>query len=262
MPDDVLLVERDGHVAVLTMNRPHARNALDTALLKRLPEALADVAADASVRAIVLTGAGHAFCAGADLKAAMSRGSSAFDAIDTTIDEYHAIIHAITSAPKPVIAAVDGAAVGFGCDLALSCDLRVMSTDGYLQEKFVKIGLMPDGGGTFWLPRLIGLGRAMEMLLFGESVPAEKAVAMGLANRVVPVAQLRDEAMTMARTLAKGPPIAFAEMKRAVRASLDGTVDSALALEKKGQLRCLASADCMEGIMAWMEKREPTFAGK
>jgi 2-(1,2-epoxy-1,2-dihydrophenyl)acetyl-CoA isomerase len=261
MSEDVLLTERDGRVAVLTMNRPRARNALDAALLKRLAEAITEAAADASVRAVVLTGAGGAFCAGADLKAAMSQGNP-FESIDKIIDDYHAIIHAITSAPKPVIAAVDGGAVGFGCDLALSCDLRVMSTDAYLQEKFVKIGLMPDGGGTFWLPRLVGLARAMELLMFGEPVPGEQAVAMGLANRVVPASQLRDEAMTMAHRLAKGPPIAFAEMKRAVRESLAGTVQSALALEKKGQLRCLASADCMEGIMAWMEKREPTFEGK
>jgi enoyl-CoA hydratase/carnithine racemase len=137
-----------------------------------------------------------------------------------------------------------------------------MSTEAYLQEKFVKIGLMPDGGGTFWLPRLVGIARAMEMLLFGESVPAEQAVAMGLANKVVPVSMLRDEAMKMAHTLAKGPPLAFAEIKRAVRASLGGTIDSALPLEKAGQIKCLTSADCMEGVLAWMQKREPNFEGK
>jgi len=192
----------------------------------------------------------------------MSEGMAALDSLDTTIDAYHAIIHAITSAPKPVVAAVDGAAVGFGCDLALACDMRLMSTEAYLQEKFVKIGLMPDGGGTFWLPRLVGIARAMEILMLGEPVPAEQALSMGIVNRVVPASMLRDEAMKMAQRLAKGPPLAFAEIKRAVRASLGGTIDSALPLEKAGQLKCLTSSDCMEGIMAWMQKREPSFSGK
>jgi enoyl-CoA hydratase/carnithine racemase len=138
----------------------------------------------------------------------------------------------------------------------------VLSNEAYLQEKFVKIGLMPDGGGTFWLPRLVGIARAMEMLMFGEPVPAEQALSMGIANRVVPVSALREEAMKMAHRLAKGPPLAYAEMKRAVRASLGGTIDGALDLEKKGQIRCLTSNDCMEGIMAWMQKREPSFEGK
>lgn len=262
MSEDVLLVERDGAVAVLTLNRPKTRNALDPALLEALGKALPVVAAEPAVRVVVLTGAGGSFCAGADLKAAMSKGMAAFESLDTVIDQYHHIIRAIVDAPKPVIAAVDGPAVGFGCDLALACDLRVLSTEAYLQEKFVKIGLMPDGGGTFWLPRLVGLARAMEMLFFGEPVPAERALSMGLVNRVVPAAALREEAMKMAKRLAEGPPLAFAEMKRAVRASLAGTIDSALDLEKKGQIRCLTSNDCMEGIMAWMQKREPSFAGK
>ncbi|MFT3776102.1 MAG: enoyl-CoA hydratase-related protein [Minicystis sp.] len=146
--------------------------------------------------------------------------------------------------------------------LALACDLRLVTPEAYLQEKFVKIGLMPDGGGTFWLPRLVGLAKAMELLYFGEPVPGEQAVAMGLANRVVPAATLREEAMSWAHKLAKGPPLAFAEMKRAVRASLGGTIDSALPLEKDGQIRCLTSADAMEGVMAWMQKREPSFQGK
>jgi 2-(1,2-epoxy-1,2-dihydrophenyl)acetyl-CoA isomerase len=165
-------------------------------------------------------------------------------------------------APKPVIAAVDGAAVGFGCDLALACDMRIVSSEAYFQEKFVKIGLMPDGGGTFWLPRLVGMARAMEMMLTGEPVPAARALEMGLVNRVVPQASLRDEALSLARSLAKGPPLAFAEMKAAVRASFGGTIDQALEREKTGQLKCLLSGDCMEGVMAWMERREAKFTGK
>lgn len=261
MSEDVLLQERDGAVAVITLNRPKTRNALDASLLAALGEALPAAAADPAVRAIVLTGAGGAFCAGADLKAAMSQGLD-FDKLGTTIDGYHKLIHAIVDAPKPVVAAVDGAAVGFGCDLALACDMRVLSAEAYLQEKFVKIGLMPDGGGTFWLPRLVGLARAMEILLLGEPVHAEQALSMGIANRVVPVASLREETMALAHKLAKGPPIAYAHLKRAVRASLGGTIDSALPLEKAGQIKCLTSSDCFEGVAAWMQKREPDFQGK
>jgi 2-(1,2-epoxy-1,2-dihydrophenyl)acetyl-CoA isomerase len=263
MSDDVLLIDRDGPVTLLTMNRPRARNALDKALLLALGAGLQAAAEDPGARAVVLTGAGGAFCAGADLKAALSGagGDNPFEQLDGTLDAYHAIIRAIIGAPKPVVAAVDGGAVGFGCDLALACDLRVLSTEAYLQEKFVKIGLMPDGGGTFWLPRLVGLGRAMEMMLLGEPVPAEEARAVGLANRVVPAPRLRDEAMKLAHQLAKGPPLAYAEIKKAVRAGLGGTIDATLPLEKQGQLRCLTSNDCMEGVAAWMQKREPSFQG-
>jgi 2-(1,2-epoxy-1,2-dihydrophenyl)acetyl-CoA isomerase len=261
MSEDVLLVERDGAVAVLTLNRPRAKNALDPALIKALGSTLAALGEDPAVRAVVITGAGGAFCSGADLKAAMSN-PDAFQNLDVTLDHYHAIIRAIVGAPKPVIAAVDGVAVGFGCDLSLACDLRVVSQSASFQEKFVKIGLMPDGGGTFWLPRLVGLARAMEIMLSGEPVNAERAVALGIANRLVQGDSARDEAIRWARELAKGPPLAYAEIKRAVRAGLGGTIDTALDIEKKGQIRLLTSQDCMEGIGAWIQKREPSFQGK
>jgi 2-(1,2-epoxy-1,2-dihydrophenyl)acetyl-CoA isomerase len=262
MSEEILLVERAGAVAVITMNRPRARNALTSALIKALSSALQGAAEDAAVRTVVLTGAGGAFCSGADLKAVLTESAGGFAGLDQALDAYHGMIRTIVGAPKPVIAMVDGPAVGFGCDLALACDLRVVSTEAYFQEKFVKIGLMPDGGGTFWLPRLVGLARAMELILTGEPVRAERALSMGLVNRVVPAASLREETMALAGSLAKGPPLAFAEIKRAVREGLGGTIDTALDAERKGQLRCLQSADCMEGVMAWMDKREPVFQGK
>jgi enoyl-CoA hydratase/carnithine racemase len=260
MSDDVLLIDRDGPVTRLTLNRPKARNALDSALLHALAEALGRAAEDPAVRTILLTGAGGAFCSGADLKAAATE--NAFDRLDGIMDTYHRVIRAIAGAPKPVIAAVDGAAVGFGCDLALACDMRLLSTEGYLQERFVKIGLMPDGGGTFWLPRLVGLGKAMEIMMLGDTISAEQALRLGLANRVIPAGSLAEESMKLAQKLAKGPPLAYAGIKQAVRASLGGTIDTALDLEKRGQLRCLTSSDCMEGVAAWVQKREPVFQGK
>ncbi len=261
MSEQVLLDERDGQVAILTLNRPRAKNALNFALLSGLAEGLVRAGQSSDVRAIVVTGSGGSFCSGADLKSAMAEVSGNFGALDTAIDKYHAIIRAIVGAPKPVIAAVDGPAVGFGCDLALACDLRIVSNEAYFQEKFVKIGLMPDGGGTFWLPRLVGLARAMEMMLTGEPVAAPRALEIGLVNRVVPAGSLKDEALTLARSLAKGPPLAFAEIKASVRASLGTSIDPALDREKVGQLKCLVSSDCVEGVMAWMEKREPKFTG-
>lgn len=257
----VLLVERDGHVAILTLNRPEARNALSPTLVQELGQALERAAADSDVRVIVLTGAGGAFCAGADLKAAFSQPELMAD-LDARILEYHAMIRAIAFAPKPVIAAVDGGAVGFGCDLALACDLRILSTRAYLQEKFVKIGLMPDGGGTYWLPRLIGTARAMEYILTGAAIDAEKANAFGLANRVVAPENVMDEAMSLARELAKGPPIAMREAKASILKGLGSTLDAALDREREGQKRCLTSGDAMEGVFAWMQKREPQFKGQ
>jgi enoyl-CoA hydratase/carnithine racemase len=212
------------------------------------------------VRAVVLTGSGGSFCSGADLRAGMTE----IGEIDMSqrIDEFHAMIRAIAGAPKPFVAAVDGAAVGFGADLALACDLRVLSSDGYLQEKFVKIGLMPDGGGTFWMPRLVGLGRALEFLLLGTKIDAGMAHELGLANRVVAPGELAAAARALAEELAKGPPLVYAEIKRAVMASARGTIDDALSREKTGQLGLLSSQDFMEGVMAWAQRREPSFSGK
>ncbi len=178
------------------------------------------------------------------------------------IDEFHAIIKTITHAPKPFIAAIDGAAVGFGADLALACDLRVMSNRGYLQEKFVKIGLMPDGGGSFWLPRLVGLGRALEFLMLGTKIEAALALELGLVNRVVVPEELDKSAAALASELANGPPLALTAIKTAVRESAIGGIDEALAREKAGQVNLLASQDLMEGVMAWAQRRAPEFKGK
>ncbi len=255
-----LLVDRSGTVATLTLNRPGSRNALNRELSLALGEALAQVSADPEIRAVVITGSGESFCSGADLRAAMTELGEA--PMDQRIDEFHALIRAIVGAPKPFVAAVDGPAVGFGADLALACDLRVLSARAYLQEKFVKIGLMPDGGGTFWMPRLVGMGRALEYLLLGTKLDAPFALELGLANRVVEPEALAETASALATELAKGPPLAYAEIRAAVRESFRGTIDEALLREKTGQLRLLASEDTMEGVMAWAQRREPQFKGK
>ena len=257
--ESVLLAEREGSVATLTMNRPQTKNALDPELLFALAKGLAEVAAARSVRAVVLTGAGDAFCSGADLKGALSDLDSGAD-LGPRITQFHALIRTIVHAPKPFIAAVRGPAVGFGADLALACDLRVLSPDAYIQEKFVAIGLMPDGGGSFWLPRLVGIGRALEYLLLGTRIDAPLALSLGLANRVA--ADERAEAQALAATLAAGPPLALAAIKGAVRESANAGIEAALEREKEGQTALLGSMDFREGVASWSAKRSPTFVGK
>ncbi|MBX7083887.1 MAG: enoyl-CoA hydratase/isomerase family protein [Nannocystaceae bacterium] len=245
---------------MLTLDRPSARNSLDRELLQALREALHAAAADAQVRAIILTGSGGSFCAGADLKKAMSEGLG--DGMDARIDEFHAVIRALVETPQPVVAAIDGAAVGFGCDLALACDLRIASSRAYLQEKFVQIGLMPDGGGSFTLARLVGVGRALQLLLLGERVEADALVGLGLATAVVEPDALPQAALELATRLADGPPLALRAIKRAVRQGQDGTIEDALAREKAGQLALLRSEDVMNGVFAWMQGRKPEFKGR
>ncbi|HEX3853938.1 MAG TPA: enoyl-CoA hydratase-related protein [Polyangiaceae bacterium] len=257
--ETVLLVEREGPVATLIMNRPKTKNALDPELLEALGSGLREVAADDSVRAVVLTGAGDAFCSGADLKGALGDLEAGAD-LGPRIEKFHALIRAIVAAPKPFIAAVRGPAVGFGADLALACDLRVLARDAYIQEKFVAIGLMPDGGGSFWLPRLVGLGRALEFLLLGTRIDAPLALSLGLANRVAD--DERAEARALAAALAAGPPLALAAIKAAVRDSANAAIDAALEREKRGQTALLASQDFREGVAAWSSKRAPSFQGK
>ena len=254
-----LIVEREGPIATLVLNRPETRNALDAELLAALASELSAVAADASVRAVILTGAGDAFCSGADLKGALGDLEAGLE-LGSRVSAFHALIQAIVHAPKPYIAAVRGPAVGFGADLALACDLRILSHDAYLQEKFVAIGLMPDGGGSYWLPRLVGMGRALEYLLLGTRIDAALALDLGLANRVV--SDEREEARTLATTLAAGPPLALAAIKAAVRESGSGSIDAALEREKAGQTALLASQDFREGVVAWSQKRAPTFSGR
>lgn len=257
----MLLEEKRGAVALLRLNRPAALNALDAELVAALSRALESAIADPAVRAVVLTGTGGAFCSGADLKEAL-RDLDAGVALGDRLAAFQKNVRLIAGSDKPVIAAVDGAAVGFGADLALACDLRLLSERGYLQEKFVGIGLMPDGGGTFHLARLIGLGRALELLLLGERVEAARAVELGLALRVVPEPQLLEEALALAERLADGPPLALAAIKHATRKSLDGTLDDALAREASGQTKLLQSADLREGVVAWTERRKPRFTGR
>jgi len=258
---DVVLVENVGATRIVTINRPEARNSLTRAVLRGVTQAVHRSSADASVRCVVLTGAQGHFCAGADLKQNITDDPQMMEHMEEYLEEFHGLIRSLVRCEKPTIAMMDGAAVGFGADMAFACDLRVATTRAYAQEKFVKIGLMPDGGGTFWLPRLVGTAKAMQMVLLAEKVDAAELGTLGVVARVVEPEALRTTTMEIAKTIEGGPPLAHAAIKRAVYASW-GSVEDALLRERTEQLKLLRSADSMEGVMAWMQKREPSFQGK
>lgn len=261
MSESALETRREGAVVTLALNRPASKNALDAALVDALGEALETARDDAAVRVIVLTGNGGAFCSGVDLRSAAADMNDPAR-LESRLDGFHRLIRAICAAPKPVLASIGGPAVGFGADLAFACDLRVMSDAAYIEEKFAAIGLMPDGAGTFHLPRLIGTARALEHMLLGTRITAARALELGVANRVVPPLELADETRAMAQALAQGPPLSFAAIKRAVREGLGSNLEAALGREREGQLSLLASDDAREGIRAFLEKRSPSFSGR
>jgi 2-(1,2-epoxy-1,2-dihydrophenyl)acetyl-CoA isomerase len=261
MNEPVLVTDRD-KVRWIQLNRPESRNGLTVDTNRELIAALEGAAA-AGARAVVLSGTGGHFCSGLDLKEAMRTGPR--PPADTERDMrayFHGLIRAVRAVDMPVVAAVDGAAVGFGCDLALACDMRVVSERARFGEVFVRRGLMPDGGGTFTLPRLVGLGRALELMFTGDQVEGEDAVRIGLANRLLPSAGFEAAVWEFATRLAKGPPLVLKMIKRAVYDSLDGDLAGALDREATGQLQLLGSADFIEGVTAFLQKREPNFGGK
>jgi 2-(1,2-epoxy-1,2-dihydrophenyl)acetyl-CoA isomerase len=256
-----VLVETVGKTRIVTIHRPEARNALTREVITGIRDAFLDASTDDAVRCVVLTGAGGHFCAGADLRKNLMDDPELLHHLEEYMDEYHGVIKAIVRCAKPSIALLDGCAVGFGADLALACDLRIATEAAYVQEKFVKIGLMPDGGGTFWLPRLVGTARAMRWMLLAEKVDARELESLGVVMKVVPAAQLREAGLAVTSELEKGPPLAYAEIRKSVYGSW-GAIEDALRREREGQLKLLRSQDAMEGIMAWASKREPTFEGR
>src|SRR3954447_20462221 len=245
-------------VTTITLNRPDKLNAFSGTMREDLIAALRD----AEGRVIVLTGAGRAFCAGGDVEF-MSGLQKECDvqAFRKLLDAGRDIVTTIASLDKPVIASVNGVAAGAGCNLALACDYRIASDSAKFSESFVKIGLHPDWGGTWLLPRLIGRGRAMEMLMTGRMVDASEALSIGMVDRVVPAAELAAETERLARAIASGPPIAIAGIKRALRASGANDLHAQIELESEHQLAAFRSKDAAEGMAAFFEKRNPRFRG-
>ena len=260
MPD--LLIARDARITTITLNRPDALNAFDGRLAADLCEAIRDAAHDADCRVIVLTGAGRAFCAGADLgylKQLIDTQNWAKAA--ELVRNGSRAVAAIASAPKPVIAAVNGAAAGGGASLALACDIRVASDRASIGQVFNRIGLHPDLGGTYFLPRLVGLGTAMELVFTAEIVDAPEGHRLGLFNHIVPPDALMGETHALAERLADKPPLAIAMAKKALHRGSQATLDEMLAIEIDNQLELFSTQDAREGIRAFIEKRPPHFRG-
>ena len=265
MPDsELVLVDRPAdHVTVVTMNRPDRLNALSAPIMEGLLEALPRLAADPTVGAIVLTGAGRAFCAGGDVK------RMAQETVVRSTDEDVARLRAkmeisrlLHEIPKPTIAMVNGAAAGAGMALALACDVRIAGQSARFVTAFAKVGFSGDFGGSWFLSRLVGTGKARELYFTAEPLDAAQALALGVVNRVVPDAELADVVMDFARKLACGPRVALALMKQNFNAAENGTLAELLDLEARRQIETGQTEDHKEAARAFVEKRAPVFRGR
>lgn len=260
---DTVLLRIEAGVAWITLNRPERLNAFAGGMRDDLDLAIADAASTPGVRVLVITGSGRGFCTGADLAVtsdlAVRRDEAAFAAL---VQAGMRVVRRIHSLEQPVIAAVNGPAAGAGASLALACDIRVASESASIGFTFNRIGLHPDWGATYFLPRFVGAGRAKELILTGRSVAAEEAGRIGLFDRVVPAPKFRGEVQALAGELAAKPPLALAAAKRTLARSLVADVDETLLAEFAAQMTCFRSADAREGIASFVDKRTPTFTGE
>ena len=258
---NVLLDASEG-IGTLTLNRPDKLNAFAGEMRREIADALDALEADRAVRVIVITGAGRGFCAGADV-AYMAELVTRQDetAMTALVEAGRRVVMTIRQSSKPVIGAINGVAAGGGANLALACDIRIASDRARLAQSFNRIGLHPDWGGTYFLPRLVGPARALELMWGAETIDAPEALALGLFNRVVSHDSLPDAVRAYARELAGKPALSLALTKRAIYQSLDRTLPEMLDYELDAQLRCFAGPDAAEGIRAFVEKRPPRFGG-
>jgi 2-(1,2-epoxy-1,2-dihydrophenyl)acetyl-CoA isomerase len=254
----------NGTLATITMNRPDALNALSLQLGKDLKSAIQQATAD-KARAIILTGAGRAFCAGGDLREMEEIGKAegrveAF--LDAPLKALHYVVRSIRETPIPFIAAVNGVCAGAGVNFALACDIVIAAEDATFREAFVRIGLTPDCGGTFFLPRAIGEKLATELFMTGDSLTAQRALQIGMINHAVPAESLLNEAAKIAAKLAAGPTASIGRIKRMMNATFSNNLEAQLALEAACQLESGQGTDFKEGVAAFFEKRAPNFSGQ
>jgi len=262
--DPVLLVERANRVATLTLNRPDVLNAFNDQLLADLVAALRDAERDPEIAVVIITGAGRAFCAGQDLQARreiFERGDVPHLGAGLR-DRYKPMVMRIRMMEKPVIAAVNGVAAGAGCGLALSCDIRLAARGSSLSTAFARVGLACDSGMSFFLPRLVGLGRALELAFTGDAVSAEEAERIGLINHVYPADELMARARELAERLASGATRAIGLIKRDINRAIAVDLETALDYEAYQQEIAGRTADFREGVMAFVEKRQPRYTGE
>ncbi|MFI6089227.1 enoyl-CoA hydratase/isomerase family protein [Streptomyces sp. NPDC051218] len=266
--DSLVLHATDNAVSWITLNRPEAMNAVTWDQRERVISLLADASSDPGVRAVVITATGKGFCAGADLRGAPSGTPNGGaervpgDVARTIKRGAQRLISAVLDCEKPVIAAVNGTAAGIGAHLAFACDLVIAAEQAKFIEVFVRRGLVPDGGGAYLLPRLIGPQRAKELMFFGDSVPAADAERLGLVNRVVPAGELEKTARAWAERLATGPTRAIALTKQLVNASLESDRATAFAAEAAAQEINMTTKDANEGVTSFVERRSPSYEGR
>jgi len=263
MSEELIKISEDDGIVTITLNRPERLNALAGHMRRDLAEALEEAGGDPSVRVVVITGAGRAFCAGGDVQL-MDDLLEQNDAeeFERMLAAAKRVVLGIRQMTKPVIASINGAASGAGFNLALCCDLRLASSTARFSQSFVKIGFHPDWGGTYFLPRLITPNRACEMFFLGEPIDAAEALRLGLVNWVVEPGELVSETRTLAERLREGPAVAIAAAKHAVYATEHEPLEKMLQYEEEMQLRCFQSHDGREGVRAFLEKRAPRFIGR
>jgi len=259
-----LLYEVKDGIATLTLNRPDRLNALGDTLREDLFAAVTRASADPEVRVMVVTGAGKGFCAGGDVKAMNERKESGGERplAEKVAPLRDQVLFAMRDAPQPIIAAVNGAAAGAGMNLALACDMRIASTAAKFAQAFVRRGLHPDWGGTYFLPRAVGMAKACELTFTGDVIDAAEALRLGIVSRVVAPEELLPVAYELARKIAAGPPVAIRLAKRALQRNAEGDLRSALEFETFAQNACFETEDAREGIRAFVEKRPPVFRGR
>jgi len=258
-----LAARREADALWLTLDRPAALNALDTPTKEALVAALREAADDPSVRAVALTGSGRAFCVGEDLRGledAYQEGRAP-ELGDTLDRHYGPAVQLLSGMPKPTVAVVNGVAAGAGASLAFACDLRVASSAASFKLAFGGVGLVPDAGATYHLPQLVGLGRAMQLSILGDTVDADEALRIGLVSRVFPADELAERAAGLVAALAAGPTLAWARTKALLRAGLHTGLAEALCAEASAQMASGQTKDHLEGVTAFLEKRQPRFQG-
>ena len=256
-----LVLDRAGSIATITLNRPEARNALDMVMRRELVAALDEIESDPSARVVVLTGAGGHFCSGGDVKTMRDKRLTAAEG-RARVELLNRMVLRLVEFPRPTLAMVDGYAVGAGSNLALCCDLIVASDRAKFGELFWKIGLVPDGGGTWLLPRVVGLARAKELIFTADIIDAAEAGRIGLVNRVVPVADLEKTTRALAEKIAAGPPGVLRMAKHMVNRAATSDLAAALDLEAFSQGMAIAGDDHQEGLAAFFDKRPPKFTGR
>jgi 2-(1,2-epoxy-1,2-dihydrophenyl)acetyl-CoA isomerase len=265
MTDGSVLYRRHDSIATLTLNRPESLNAMNEPMMAEIERILIELEADPVVRVVILTGAGRAFSSGGDQKRRAGEGQQSFfdgDLGGALIERLNRCILRMQRLEKPIIGSINGVAAGAGLNIGLATDLRIASETARFGEVFARVGLVPDGGGTYFLPRLVGTAKAMEMILLADIVDAQEALRIGLVNRVVPAEQLENETLKLAERLAQGPTVAYGLAKTGLYQGLGMSLEEVLNMEARNQAIAVRTPDRDEGVAAFLEKRPPRFTGR